>query len=322
MTKVLITGASGVLGAAIYKAFKAVSGLTVKGLSHSRPTAELEPLDLTDHEKTKAIFSSFAPDWVIHCAAERRPDVADKNPAATKILNGEVPGFLAQLSTGSTSNIKPFTLIYISTDYVFDGTAAPYSTTAPPNPVQLYGETKLAGEQAIQAVLSSEPGQRIVLRVPVLYGPVRVPSDSAVNVLLDIVRDQSGKTYKMDHWATRYPTNVEDIAKYLVALVEKFPNASTRLPPILHFSAAEPYTKYEMCVLLASLHTPPLAHTHIVPDASEPVIPPGGVGRPKDCHLAVDEEWKAAGLQDSLEVGMYVGGFEEWWKAEIGREGR
>lgn len=42
-----------------------------------------------------------------------------------------------------------------------------------------------------------ERGQRIVLRVPVLYGPVRVNSDSAINILLDVVEDQSGKTYKM-----------------------------------------------------------------------------------------------------------------------------
>ena len=52
--------------------------LVVKGLSHSRPTADLEPVDLTDEAKTRAVFEAFEPDWVIHCAAERRPDVADK----------------------------------------------------------------------------------------------------------------------------------------------------------------------------------------------------------------------------------------------------
>lgn len=50
----------------------------VKGLSHSRPTNDLEPVDLMDAKKTEAVFASFAPDWVIHCAAERRPDVAEK----------------------------------------------------------------------------------------------------------------------------------------------------------------------------------------------------------------------------------------------------
>jgi S-adenosylmethionine synthetase len=50
----------------------------VKGLSHSRPTNDLEPVDLTDAKKTEVVFAAFAPDWVIHCAAERRPDVAEK----------------------------------------------------------------------------------------------------------------------------------------------------------------------------------------------------------------------------------------------------
>lgn len=50
----------------------------MKGLSHSRPTEDLEPLDLTDPFKTVKVFADFAPDWVIHCAAERRPDVAEK----------------------------------------------------------------------------------------------------------------------------------------------------------------------------------------------------------------------------------------------------
>ena len=50
------------------------------------------------------------------------------------------------------------------------------------------------------------------------YGPASKNSESAINILLDIVQDQSGKQYKMDHYATRYPTNVVDIAKFLVRL--------------------------------------------------------------------------------------------------------
>jgi hypothetical protein len=50
------------------------------------------------------------------------------------------------------------------------------------------------------------------------YGPTPKNSDSAINILVDIVNDQSGKTYTMDHYATRYPTNVLDIAEFLVRL--------------------------------------------------------------------------------------------------------
>lgn len=83
---------------------------------------------------------------------------------------------------------------------MFDGTSPPYEVDAVPHPVQLYGESKLSGERAVLGMDdqgSNSRGQRVVLRVPVLYGPCRQNSDTAVNVLLDVVRDQSGKTYKM-----------------------------------------------------------------------------------------------------------------------------
>lgn len=118
-------------------------------------------------------------------------------------------------------------------DYVFDGTSPPYPPSALTNPINLYGRTKRDGELAILGV----PGVKTtVLRVPVLYdcvqplpdrvltpcchryGPTPNNTDSAINLLLDIVSDQSGKTYNMDHYATRYPTNVLDIADFLVRL--------------------------------------------------------------------------------------------------------
>ena len=51
------------------------------------------------------------------------------------------------------------------------------------------------------------------------YGPAPNNSDSAINILLDVVQDQSGKKYKMDHYATRYPTNVLDIASFFARLI-------------------------------------------------------------------------------------------------------
>lgn len=59
--------------------------------------------------------------------------------------------------------------------------------------------------------------------IPTSYGPAPKNSDSAVNILLDVVQDQSGKTYKMDDYAQRYPTNVLDVASFLVRLSGKCP---------------------------------------------------------------------------------------------------
>ncbi|ELU41521.1 NAD dependent epimerase/dehydratase [Rhizoctonia solani AG-1 IA] len=212
----LTSGASGVLGSAVYQAFRSVKGVEVKGTAHTRPSGDVIAIDLCDEPSVAKLVQDFKPDWVVHCAAERRPDVA--NVEATWTLNGAVPATLARLSSTKEHS---FTLIYISTDYVFDGTAAPYSVDAKPNPVNLYGETKLAGERAVlDDGYQGKPGQRVVLRVPVLYGPAPKNSDSAINTLVDIVNDQSGKQYTMDHYATRYPTNVLDIADFLVRLAD------------------------------------------------------------------------------------------------------
>ena len=75
-------------------------------------------------------------------------------------LNGELPGRLAQLS----KSLK-FKLLYISTDYVFDGNSPPYTPSSQTNPVNLYGRTKRDGELA---VLGVEGANVVVIRVPVL----------------------------------------------------------------------------------------------------------------------------------------------------------
>ncbi|CCL99566.1 uncharacterized protein FIBRA_01584 [Fibroporia radiculosa] len=264
--------ASGVLGSAIYDAYKS-SGHDVLGLAHSRPTDELKKVDLLDLPKVEQTFTRFKPDWVIHCAAERRPDVAERDPEATH--------------------------------YVFDGTSPPYTPSAVTNPVNLYGTTKRDGELAVLGVVGSKS---IVLRVPVLYGPAPHNTDSAVNVLLDVVTDQSGKQYKMDHYATRYPTNVVDIADFLARLISL--PSSREVPPILHYSAGEPFTKYEMCLVFSRILN--LPHAHIIPDA-EPPKGDAATTRPRDCQLYTRE------TEDLIEGygGLGWTPFEEWWEGHL-----
>ncbi|KAF8966573.1 hypothetical protein BDZ97DRAFT_1806924 [Flammula alnicola] len=292
MMKIAVTGASGVLGSAILRAFQSKT-FDVVGLANSRAGDKLQKLDLTNREEVDAFFKNFKPDWVIHCAAERRPDVAERDPVAAQRLNSEVPGHLASLS----KTLK-FKLIYVSTDYVFDGTSPPYTPASQTNPLQLYGRSKRDGEIA---VLGVDGAQVVVLRVPVLYGPAPKNSDSAINILLDIVQDQSGQTYKMDHYGTRYPTNVEDIANFLVRLTG-FKNP---IPPILHYSGDEPFTKYEICLTFAKILG--LSHKHIIPDA-EPPTGEGATTRPRDCHLYT-KETEDLGVEGGLGLSL----FEEWW---------
>ncbi|KIJ15886.1 hypothetical protein PAXINDRAFT_168868, partial [Paxillus involutus ATCC 200175] len=208
-------------------------------------------------------------------------------------LNKDVPGRLAEICKD-----KDVTLVYISTDYVFDGTTPPYKPNSPTNPLQEYGITKLAGEEA---VLRVNDAKVIVIRVPVLYGPAPKNSDSAVNILVDIVQDKSGKTYKMDDYAQRYPTNVLDIASFLVRLS----NLDKVVPKVMHYSASECLTKYKMCEIFGKILDCPISH--IVRDSS---VPADGVARPRDCQLSTEETLELVG-------DLHCSNFQAWWTKHL-----
>jgi len=252
-------------------------------------------------EEVERVFRQFQPDWVMHCAAERRPDVAEKDPVGTNILNVEVPRHLASLA-----KLLDFTLVYISTDYVFDGKAPPYTPHSATNPLQEYGRTKRDGELEVLKAGENETSV-VVLRVPVLYGPAVKNSDSAINILLDVVEDQSGKTYRMDHWAQRYPTNVGDIANFLVRFSgRKEPIPASR---ILHYSGDECFTKYDICLKFAELLA--LPHSHIIADANPP-SDADATKRPRDCRLDTTET-AALGLVIGTGNPLGLSKFEKWW---------
>ena len=152
------------------------------------------------------------------------------------------------------------------------------------------------------------------------YGPAPKNSDSAINILLDVVQDRSGKKYNMDHYATRYPTNTIDIANFLVRLTGEcfmytshFHNNSstsvsalkTPIPPILHYSGDEPFTKYEICLTFAKILG--LPHDHIIPNAEAPSAA-DATTRPRDCHLYT-RETEDLGVEGGLGLSL----FEEWW---------
>ncbi|KAG1437671.1 hypothetical protein G6F56_012994 [Rhizopus delemar] len=156
--KVIVTGASGLLGRQVVKAFEAAN-YEVVGTAFSRATDKLVKLDLTDADAVKSFIQKEQPNVFVHCAAERRPDVAERDQEGVLRLNVETPKNLATICKSSG-----VMLIYISTDYVFDGTSPPYEVEDKPNPLQFYGQTKLDGEIAIRGVYP----EAVILRVPIL----------------------------------------------------------------------------------------------------------------------------------------------------------
>ncbi|CAO1618240.1 unnamed protein product [Parajaminaea phylloscopi] len=310
--KVIVTGASGLLGRAIFSHLQSQDH-EVLGLANSRADGPLIKQDLLEQDSLRKRITDFAPDIVLHAAAERRPDVVEKDPERSHELNVEVPRRLAQLCGEIGAR-----LIYISTDYVFDGSKPPYSVDSEPNPLNAYGTSKLLGERAVRD--AGKEGMVTSLRVPVLYGPAEAPSESAVNVLATvIVPPQDGRMIKMDAYAVRYPTNVLDVARVLADTASLAVTESKPLPPILHFQATEAMTKYDMCNVMSRLqnrHAPPLAETsvsHLNPEYE--IDPMAATARPRHCKLD---------MSALKEYGVDLGhvSFEDWWSSEMDTNAR
>ncbi len=144
--RILITGTGGLLGSNL--ALEAANDHTVFGVDRSCPqkTEAFTPVvaDLLDPGAVERILDDTQPDWVIHCAAQANIDACERDPENAWELNAELPRKLAHhVARGGAR------LLHVSTDAVFDGKKGKYTENDPPNPINVYSQTKLAGENAV-----------------------------------------------------------------------------------------------------------------------------------------------------------------------------
>jgi len=248
---VLITGASGVLGRQVTNRFLD-AGWDVKGLAFSRANKKhLIRCDLNNFDETNAIIQDIQPHAIVHCAAERKPDLFEKDPQKSMFLNVDVTRNLAELA--AKENIF---FILMSTDYVFDGKNPPYKEDDTPNPLQAYGKSKYEAELVTQKASKDH----LILRVPLLYGEVETLDENAVTVLFKNIKNTETRV-KMDDVQTRYPTYIGDVAEVCLQLCEqRIQQNRNEVRGIFHFSGQQKYTKYQMALLIASLFNLPSDH--------------------------------------------------------------
>lgn len=262
--RVLITGATGLLGRALM-AEMSRSSLEVVGTGLRRARGAIHRLDLLDPAAVKRFVESRRPAVIVHAAAERRPDVGERDPDLVRALNVDATRTILDAAGAVGARV-----IYLSTDYVFDGTSPPYRPEATPNPLNLYGRSKLAGEELVRAAEG-----HCVLRVPLLFGPVESLEESPVT---SIAKEMLGEgPVTLDHWATRYPTSTGDVAFVCRQLVERRREAPT-LAGTFHWSGDEALTKYEMGRAVAEEWG---LDVRLIPDAR----PPSGAARPRNSRL-------------------------------------
>jgi dTDP-4-dehydrorhamnose reductase len=146
MHRILITGASGLLGVNV--AYEASQQNQVIGVAN-RLAYQSERFDLITQNllapgAVEALIDKVEPDWVIHCAALANLEACEANPQLAHQLNSELPGKLAAIVARGGAR-----LLHVSTDAVFDGTRGDYNEADIPNPLSVYAQTKLAGEYAV-----------------------------------------------------------------------------------------------------------------------------------------------------------------------------
>jgi dTDP-4-dehydrorhamnose reductase len=205
--KVLVTGASGLVGRALVEHCQA-SGDEVLSYDHNG-------LDIADVEAVESTIVGKRPEAVINCAAWTDVDGCESNPEKARQVNSLGPENLARASRKADA-----VLITISTDYVFDGQKQDFYTQRDkPIPISVYGKFKLEGEQRAQA----EHARTIVVRTGYIFGPGG--KNYLSNVVLRVERGEKLKAIN-DYWGT--PTYGRDLAQRLRDL------AQLDLPGVYH----------------------------------------------------------------------------------------
>ncbi|MGJ3242772.1 MAG: SDR family oxidoreductase [Opitutales bacterium] len=213
--KILLTGATGLLGHAIGRRARR-RGHAVLALHHrspSTPEAGWEPLaiDLSDPGRVVRPALDAWPDAIINAAAVAHPGTAETDPARAEALNVALPRQLAQVSFHLGARF-----IHLSSDQVFAGDHPPYHPTDLPEPVNAYGRQKLKAERE---VLEHHPEGPVVLRLPLILGNSPSGRRSVHESLLRRIRDGDRPVLFTDEW--RQPASADGVADTVIELAER-----------------------------------------------------------------------------------------------------
>ena len=199
MIKVLVTGGNGQLGQCLQDMAKHQKELEFD-------FQDLPSLDITDSSQVELYFSKNQFDYCINCAAYTAVDLAETQSELAYAVNAKGVKILAQLC-----HHHQVILIHISTDFVFDGQKrTPYSETDAPNPLGVYGSSKLQGEQHIQEIIN----QYFIIRTSWLY------SEYGNNFLTTMLKySETMDEIRVVSDQTGSPTYARDLAENLIKLI-------------------------------------------------------------------------------------------------------
>lgn len=230
--KLLITGASGLLGSKLQKIAEGKFNLIL--LHNTRPLSpnSLE-LNITNQKEVTKLFNDLKPEIVIHTASETNVDKCELQKEHAWKTNVEGTCNIARACKEIDAK-----LAYISTDYVFDGEKGNYKEEDKPNPISYYGITKLEGEnQVIQNC-----NDHVILRTSVIYGWHQWKQNFATWVINQL-RQNKEITVVDDHYNT--PTLADNLAEMTIEALQ------SDLHGLYHASGIEKISRYDFAIQIA-----------------------------------------------------------------------
>lgn len=239
--KILITGSNGLLGQKLVSLLANQSDIhliaTARGKNRLPFTEgyEYQEMDITNAEQVAEVIDKIQPNAIIHTAAMTNVDQCEFEKDLCWAMNVKAVEYLVE-----ACEKQDIYFCHLSTDFIFDGKAGPYSEEAQPSPVSYYGWTKYAAEEVVRRSTCRWSIARTVL----VYGIVSDMSRS--NIILWVKKSlEEGKNIKVVTDQFRTPTLAEDLAKGCWLMTDK------EAEGIFHISGKDFLTPYEMAIKTA-----------------------------------------------------------------------
>lgn len=233
----------------------------VLGTYNARPIPSMVQLTISSQENVVRLLNEFQPDAIVHVAAIRSPDQCKEMTPELQAINIDSVRWIAEWTSAHHRY-----MVHISSDSLFDGTAPPYTETSEPNPINVYGMTKLEAERCLLPFIDKVA----VLRLPVLYSRVSLHESTMTSFFPTIA---TSKPLELDNWGIRFPTAVQDVAKAIRKLID------TKSVGLYQFSETHSTTKYAVGLAVCGELQ---VDTNLVTPVEGAT---GAVARAKDCHL-------------------------------------
>jgi dTDP-4-dehydrorhamnose reductase len=231
--KFLVTGSAGLVGQQVVK-YLSKSNQVFSCYNESKPEyGDSEKMDLKNYEMVSSVLTEIKPDVVIHLGAMTGVDICEKEKTSASEINTKATEIIAK----ECSKLNSF-LVYVSTDYVFDGNFGMYKEDDVANPLGFYGKSKLEGEKAVQNFSTNW----CIARTSTPFG-LHPTKKSFPMWVIENLQKQKQIDVLIDQFTS--PTYIPNLSRMLIEISER------RITGIIHAAGASKISRYQMASMVS-----------------------------------------------------------------------